>query len=63
MNLKPLVLLLGAALAAPFAGAENLSDVYRDALAFDAQYASARAVYQATRGEGCRRPARACCPT
>ncbi len=47
MNLKPLVLLLGAALAAPPAGAENLSDVYRDALAFDAQYASARALYQA----------------
>ncbi len=49
MSLKPLVFLLGAALAAPFARAENLSDVYRDALAFDAQYASARAVYQATR--------------
>ncbi len=48
MNLKPLVLLLGTALAAPLACAENLSDIYRDALAFDAQYASARAVYQAT---------------
>src|ERR1700690_1144687 len=48
MTLKPLVFLLGAALAAPLASAENLSDIYRDALAFDAQYASARAVYQAT---------------
>ncbi|MGA7949849.1 MAG: TolC family outer membrane protein [Thiobacillaceae bacterium] len=48
MSLKPLVLILGAALVAPPAGAENLSDVYRDALAFDAQYASARALYQAT---------------
>lgn len=48
MNLKALVVLLGAALAAPLACAENLSDIYRDALAFDAQYASARAVYQAT---------------
>ena len=48
MSLKPLVFLLGVALATPFACAENLSDIYRDAVAFDAQYASARAVFQAT---------------
>ncbi|HYP67154.1 MAG TPA: TolC family outer membrane protein [Thiobacillaceae bacterium] len=48
MSLKPLVFLIGAALAAPLACAENLSDIYQDAVAFDAQYASARAVYQAT---------------
>jgi outer membrane protein len=48
MSLKPLVFLLGATFAAPFAHAENLTDIYRDALGYDAQYASARAVYQAT---------------
>jgi outer membrane protein len=48
MSLKPLVFLIGAALAAPLALAENLSEVYRDASVFDAQFASARAVYRAT---------------
>jgi outer membrane protein len=48
MTFKPLVLLLGATLAAQVANAENLSEVYRDALAFDAQYASAKATYRAT---------------
>jgi outer membrane protein len=46
MRLKPLFLALTLALA-PAAHATNLSDVYRDALAYDAQYASARAAYQA----------------
>jgi outer membrane protein len=42
--------ILCAALALAFSAhghAENLSDVYRDALGYDAQYASARASYQA----------------
>ncbi|HQS99922.1 MAG: channel protein TolC [Hydrogenophilales bacterium 16-64-46] len=42
MHIKPLVLALGLALV-PTAHADNLSDVYRDALAYDAQYAAARA--------------------
>lgn len=46
MQLKPLFLALTLALA-PAAHATNLTDVYRDALAYDAQYASARAAYQA----------------
>jgi outer membrane protein len=46
MPLKPLFLALTLALA-PAANAANLSDVYRDALAYDAQYAAARAAYQA----------------
>ncbi|MGA7178830.1 MAG: TolC family outer membrane protein [Thiobacillaceae bacterium] len=48
MRLKHLALILAAAISAPAANAENLSEVYRDALAFDAQYASAKATYQAT---------------
>ena len=50
MQLKPLFLELSLALSltlAPAAQAANLSDVYRDALAYDAQFASARAAYQA----------------
>ncbi|MCA1926448.1 MAG: TolC family outer membrane protein [Thiobacillus sp.] len=46
MHIKPLVLALGLALI-PAAHAANLSDVYRDALAYDAQYAAARAALQA----------------
>ena len=46
MHIKPLVLALGLALV-PAAHAANLSDVYRDALAYDAQYAAARAALQA----------------
>ena len=46
MQLKPLFLALTLALA-PAAHATNLSDVYRDALAYDAQYAAARAAWQA----------------
>ena len=46
MQLKPLLLALTLALA-PAAHAANLSDVFRDALAYDAQYAAARAAYQA----------------
>jgi outer membrane protein len=46
MQLKPLFLALSLALA-PAAHAANLSDTYRDALAYDAQYAAARAAYQA----------------
>ncbi|MHB1188647.1 TolC family outer membrane protein [Thiobacillus sp.] len=46
MQLKPLFLALTLALA-PAAHATNLTDVYRDALAYDAQYAAARAAYQA----------------
>ena len=46
MQLKPLFLALSFALA-PAVHAAGLSDVYRDALAYDAQYASARAAYQA----------------
>ena len=42
MLIKPLALALGLALV-PTAHAANLSDVYRDALAYDAQYAAARA--------------------
>jgi len=47
MTLRAVALILAGALGAPAANAENLSEVYRDALAFDAQYASAKAVYQA----------------
>jgi outer membrane protein len=47
LKLTPVVLFLSAALAAPLTQAENLSEVYRDALAYDAQYASAKAAYQA----------------
>jgi outer membrane protein len=46
MHLKPLFLALALALA-PAAQAANLSDVYRDAQAYDAQYASAKAALQA----------------
>jgi len=46
MQLKPLTLALILALA-PAAQAANLSDTFRDALAYDAQYAAARAAYQA----------------
>jgi len=46
MQLKPLFLALTLALA-PAAQAANLSDVFRDAQAYDAQYASARAANQA----------------
>ncbi len=46
MQLKPLFLALTLALA-PAAQAANLSDTFRDALAYDAQYAAARAAYQA----------------
>ena len=46
MQLKPLVLAL--TLALPLAAeAANLSDVFRDALAYDAQYAAARSAYEA----------------
>jgi outer membrane protein len=46
MQLRPLFLALTLALA-PAAHAANLSDIYRDAQAHDAQYAAARAAYQA----------------
>jgi outer membrane protein len=46
MQLKPLFLALTLALA-PTAHATNLTDVYRDALAYDAQFAAARAAYEA----------------
>ena len=46
MQLKPLFLALTWALA-PAAQAANLSDMFRDAQAYDAQYASARAAWQA----------------
>ncbi len=46
MHLKPLTLALAFALA-PAAQAANLSDVYRDAQAYDAQYAAARAAREA----------------
>ncbi len=46
MQLKPLFLALTLALA-PTAHAANLSDTFRDAQAYDAQYAAARAAWQA----------------
>ena len=46
MQFKPLFLALTLALP-PAALAANLSDVFRDAQTYDAQYASARAAYQA----------------
>ncbi len=46
MRLKPLFLALTLALA-PAAQAANLSDTYRDAQAYDAQYAAARAAFEA----------------
>ncbi|HET9463453.1 MAG TPA: TolC family outer membrane protein [Thiobacillus sp.] len=46
MPLKPLFIALTLALAPP-ALAANLFDTYRDALSYDAQYAAARAAYQA----------------
>jgi outer membrane protein len=46
MRLKTLSLALTLALA-PAVHAANLSDTYRDASAYDAQYAAARAAYQA----------------
>ncbi|MDP2058075.1 MAG: TolC family outer membrane protein [Thiobacillus sp.] len=46
MQLKPLFLALTLALA-PLAHATNLSDVFHDAQAYDAQYAAARAAHQA----------------
>lgn len=48
MRFKPLPLALMIALA-PATHAANLSDVYRDAAAYDAQYAAARAAYEAGR--------------
>ncbi|MFN3544807.1 MAG: TolC family outer membrane protein [Thiobacillus sp.] len=46
MRLKPLTLALTLTLA-PAAHAANLSEVFRDAQAYDAQFAAARAAYQA----------------
>ncbi len=46
MQLKPLFLALTLALA-PAAHAANLSDTFRDAQAYDAQFAAARAAWQA----------------
>jgi outer membrane protein len=46
MQLKPLIFALGIALS-PASQAANLSDIYREALANDTQYAAARAAYQA----------------
>ena len=46
MRLKPLFIALALALA-PAAQAANLFDTYRDALSYDAEYAAARAAYQA----------------
>lgn len=46
MQLKPLFIALALALA-PAAQAANLFDTYRDALSYDAEYAAARAAYQA----------------
>jgi outer membrane protein len=46
MPLKPLFIALGLAFAAS-AHSANLGEVYRDALGYDAQYAAARAAYQA----------------
>jgi outer membrane protein len=46
MPLKPVFIALTLALAPP-ALAANLFDTYRDALSYDAQYAAARAAYQA----------------
>ncbi len=46
MSYKPLILALSVAFS-PAALAGNLSDTFRDALAYDAQFASARAAYQA----------------
>lgn len=46
MRFKPLSLALALTLA-PLAQAENLSDTYRAARAYDAQYAAARAAYEA----------------
>jgi len=46
MQLKPLFIALTLALA-PTAQAASLSDMFRDAQAYDAQYASARAAYRA----------------
>ncbi len=46
MQFKPLYLALTLALV-PAAQAANLSDVFRDAQAYDAQYAAARAAWQA----------------
>ncbi|MFO7542185.1 MAG: TolC family outer membrane protein [Thiobacillus sp.] len=47
MHLKPLFIALTFALA-PAAQAANVSDVFRNAQAYDAQYASARAAWQAS---------------
>ena len=46
MQLKPLIFALGIALS-PALQAANLSEIYREALANDTQYAAARAAYQA----------------
>lgn len=46
MKLKFLAMILGTAFAAP-AFADNLSDVYRAALAYDASHAAAQAAYRA----------------
>jgi len=46
MHSKPLILALGLSLI-PATHAANLADIYRDALAYDAQYAAAQAAMQA----------------
>jgi len=46
MQLKPLFIAMSLALG-PAAQAANLSDVFRDAQSYDAQYAAARAAYEA----------------
>jgi outer membrane protein len=46
VQLKPLFIALSLSLS-PVAHAANLSDVFRDAQAYDAQYAAARAAYEA----------------
>jgi len=46
MQLKPLFIAMSLALV-PAAQAANLSDVFRDAQSYDAQYAAARAAYEA----------------
>ncbi len=46
MQLKPLIIAMSLALA-PAAHAANLSDVFREAQAYDAQYGAARAAYEA----------------
>jgi outer membrane protein len=57
MQLKPLFVALTLALT-PAAHAENLSDVYRDAQAYDAQFAAARAAHQAGQEKAVQGPRR-----